>query len=460
METNTEDKKITLTCWGGVGETTGANFHISCEAGDFLVDCGLVQGGHFAEEENREDFQYDVKKVKALFITHAHLDHIGRIPKLVKDGFRGEIYSTEETRLLTEVMFEDALGLLRRAAQERGEKPLYEEEDVAKANSLWKTLPYRTRTEIAPGFSVYLKDAGHILGSAMYEIHYGSKKMLFTGDLGNSPAPLLPDTESPSGADYVLMESVYGDRNHESKEERDATFEEVIKDTIERGGAVVIPTFSLERTQNILYALNNLIEGGKIPSVPVFLDSPLAIKVTEIYESEQRNFKRTVQDEIAGGDDIFNFPKLKFSKTTQDSLAIERTQNPKIILAGSGMSAGGRVTRHEEKYLPDKKSTIMLVGYQSVGTLGRRIQEGAREIIIEGRKIPIRARVLNIRGFSSHKDSDHLVEFVAECKDTVKKVFVAMGEPKSSLFLTQKLRDNLEVDAIVPERGKPYELEF
>jgi metallo-beta-lactamase family protein len=453
-------KTLTLTCYGGVGAVTGANFLLEGEPGKFLIDCGLKQGDRFGEEENYEDFAYDPKTITALFITHAHMDHIGRIPKLVKDGFRGVIYSTKETHLLTTIMFGDALSLLTREASQKQRRPLYEQKDVDLALTLWQDLAYHEEKKVGEGLTVYLKDAGHILGSTMYEFHYGEKKMLFTGDLGNSPSILIKDTESPEGADYLLMESVYGDRNHETKEERDNRFAEILTETIKRGGAVVIPAFSLERTQDILYSLNNLVEDKKIPSVPVFVDSPLAIKVTEIYKEDQDNFKDSIKQEIRAGDDIFKFPKLSFTLSKHESQDIERTPNPKIILAGSGMSAGGRITRHEKEHVGDPKSTILLVGYQSLGTLGRKLQDGARSVTIEGEELPVRAHIENVQGFSSHKDSDHLVAFVEECSKTVKKVFVVMGEPKSSLFLVQRLRDYLDVDALFPEKGKQYTLDF
>jgi len=456
--------KLTLTCWGGVGVVTGANFLLEGDPGKFLIDCGLRQGDRFGEEENYEEFPYDPKSIKALFVTHAHMDHIGRIPKLVKDGFNGVIYSTRETRLIVPAMFEDALSLLGREARERKVDRLYNEEDVEKALSLWQEVPYQEARDLGNGLSFLLKDAGHILGSAMVLIEYGEnnkkRKMLFTGDLGNSPSPLLPNTDSPEGIDYLLMESVYGDRNHESKSERDDRLKAVLEETIAKGGAVVIPAFSLERTQNILYSLNNLIEDKKILSVPVFLDSPLAIRVTEVYREEQQNFKQAIKDEINKGDDIFNFPKLELTLQNKDSLSIEKTANPKIIIAGSGMSSGGRVTRHEVDHLPDPNSTILLVGYQSVGTVGRKLQDGVKSIRLDGKDVSVRARIESIQGFSSHKDSDSLVSFVEECMSTVKKVFVAMGEPKASLFLVQKLRDNLAVDAIYAEKGKKYDLEF
>jgi metallo-beta-lactamase family protein len=251
----------------------------------------------------------------------------------------------------------------------------------------------------------------------------------------------------------------FGDRNHESKDERDARFRQIVTETIQSGGTLVIPAFSIERTQVILYELNNLVEDKKIPSVPIYLDSPLGQKVTNIYAQHIKDFNLGVQKEIKGGDNIFNFPKLTITHGSRDSQEIERAESPKIVIAGSGMSSGGRVVWHELHFLPDPKSTVLLMGYQAVGTLGRRIQDKPREIEIKGQVIPVRARIEMISGYSSHKDSDGIVSMVEKTAKTVKKVFVVMGEPKSSTYLSQRLRDELEVDAIYPERGVSYKLD-
>ncbi|MCE9643924.1 MBL fold metallo-hydrolase [Candidatus Parcubacteria bacterium] len=448
-----------VTCWSGIGEVTGSNFELSGDFGRILVDCGLIQGSRFCEKENLEPFAYDPKDIDVLVVTHAHLDHIGRIPKLVRDGFRGPIYSTVETHKLVEVMFEDALQILTQEAQRDGHAPPYERKDVVEALSLWRGLSYHEKVDLPKSLSFQLLDAGHILGSAMVEFSRSGVKMVFTGDLGNSPAPLLRSTEELSGVQYLLMESVYGDRNHEPQEERDRRFADAVLSTVKRGGTVVIPAFSLERTQNILFTLHNLSKEGLLPEVPVFVDSPLAIKVTEIYREGGQGFSPETMRQMQEGD-IFSLPRLTLARTQQDSQAIARVHGPKIILAGSGMSAGGRVTRHEKEYLPDPKSTILLVGYQSLGTLGRSLDSGAREVVIGGERVPVRATLLNIRGFSSHKDSEGLVSFVGKTAPSLKQVFVAMGEPKASLFLVQRLRDYLDVPAIYPERGKSYVVEI
>lgn len=459
-----KEKQLQITFWSGVGTVTGANFMLETLHTRLLVDCGLVQGDPNSYEINKQPFPYDPRTADFLFITHAHLDHIGRVCKLVKDGFSGTIYSTPETKELSDAMMRDALKVMTMKEKEIQDgihqAPLYDALDLDKALSLWKTLPYHTDTKINEELSVYLLDAGHILGSAMYKFNIYGKKIVFTGDSGNSPAPLLKDTESITDADYLIIDSVYGDRNHESKEERDNRFREIVKESISRGGALVMPAFSIERTQVILYELNNMIEESQIPSVPVYLDSPLGRKVTDIYAKYTKDFNKGVQGEIRKGDNIFNFPKLLVTHGSYDSKKIEELPNPKIIISGSGMSSGGRVIWHEIAYLPDPNSTVLLMGYQAVGTLGRRIQDKPASVMINGQMVPIRATIEMISGYSAHKDSDHLVELVEGTAKTVKKVFVVMGEPKSSTFLAQRLRDETGVDALYPERGIPYKLDI
>lgn len=453
---------INLTFCSGVGSVTGANFLLelsnSLKTTKILIDCGLIQGEKTAQAENREDFGYEASEIDMLFITHAHLDHVGRIAKLVKEGFTGVIYSTPETMALAALIMEDAVGLMQREAINEGILPLYEEQDVRKALTLWKTIPYHTETSFPEGFTIYLKDAGHVLGSSMIQFSYEGKKITFTGDLGNTPTPLLRDTESIEGSDYVIMESVYGDRNHEPKDQRREKLAQIVKDTIAKSGTVVIPAFSLERTQVILYEINKLVETKLIPIIPVYVDSPLATKITDVYKASTYLFNEKTQAEIRSGDDIFSFPRLSFTVSAQESKEIDHSKSPKIIIAGSGMSVGGRVIHHEEIYLPDPKNTILLVGYQTLGSIGRHLLDGDKKVEIHGNEIPVRAKIESILGYSSHKDSDHLVEFAETTQETVKRIFVAMGEPKASLFLAQKLRDTLGVDAIYPERLRKYEL--
>lgn len=447
-----------ITFYGGAGTVTGANFLLEVGGVRALVDCGLQQGKEFSQNENYDPFPYAPKSIDVLFATHAHADHIGRIPKLVRDGFSGTIYSTPATKELSAVMFEDALGILSAEARKQQIEPLYEREDVTKALSLWKEIPYHQSKVLSDEVSVYLKDAGHILGSAVLEFSAFGKKIVFTGDLGNSPSPLLRDTEKVDTATYLVMESVYGDRNHDRRDERTEVFTQAIKDTIARSGTLLIPSFSIDRTQVLLYELNKLVESKVIDPIPVFLDSPLAIAVTKIYERYTKDFNETVQKEITQGDNVFDFPKFSFTPRVEDSKAILRIPDPKIVIAGSGMSAGGRVLHHEKHYLSDKNNMLLLVGYQSVGTFGRRLQDGAKSVHIFGEEVAVNAEVRTLTGYSAHKDSNNLISFVEDSRDTLKKVFVAMGEPKASLFLVQRLRDYLEVNAVSPEKGEVHEL--
>ena len=296
-------------------------------------------------------------------------------------------------------------------------------------------------------------NAGHILGSAMIEFIYNGKKILFTGDLGNSPSPILPDTEKVTDADYLIIESVYGDRNHESKDDRRKFLEETIEDNYKRKGTLIIPTFSLERSQELLFELNALVENNRIPVMPIFLDSPLAIRLTEVFKQYKNYLNENAQKAMSHDKYLFDFPGLHNTLQSKESQMINNVPNPKIVIAGSGMSTGGRIVHHERHYLPDPNNTLLLTGYQTMGTPGRLIQEGLKKVRITGEEVDIRAHIVTILGYSGHKDSDGLLNFVQNMENTVKKVFVVMGEPKSEMFLAQKLKDNLGINAFVPEAG-------
>ena len=452
------DKKLKITFCSGAGTVTGANFLIEGNGKKFLVDCGLIQGEKFVDDLNWAKFTYDAATIDILFITHSHIDHIGRIPKLISEGFNGKIISTIPTKELTEIMLADTAHILSRDT-ENNLAEIYTPENIKKAINMWETLEYGQKLNVDHGFQFSFLDAGHILGSGMLEIIYNNKKIVFTGDLGNSPSPLLPDTDVLKNVDYLVMESTYGDRNHELRDERKKKLEEVINENYNNKGNLIVPTFSLERTQELLYEINSLVENHKIPLMPIFLDSPLSIKLTDVYLKYGKYFNKTAQAVIATGDKLFEFPGLKETPETEESKAILQVPPPKIIIAGSGMSNGGRILHHEKNYLPNKNDTILLTGYQSIGTLGRLIHDGAKKVHIMGEDVNVRAHLAMINGYSSHKDSNHLVEFVEYTASTLKKVFVVMGEPKSSMFLAQKLRDNLDVNAFAPMAGESVDIE-
>lgn len=449
-----------ITFCGGVGSVTGANFLLDTGTTKLLVDCGLKQGDDFAMRDNAASFPYDPSAIHSLIVTHAHADHIGRIPKLVKDGFRGVIYSTTPTKDLSSVMLRDALNVMQMEAERDGLEPLFGSKDIDQALALWKTVSYHEPLTFPDDVTLEFVDAGHILGSGIARFTRNGKVLVFTGDIGNAPQPLLSNPEVPTDASYMVMESVYGNRVHEQVEDRSDLLLGCIKDTIRKNGTLIIPAFSLERTQIMLFEINNFVESGEIHPIPVFLDSPLAIAVTDIYRGHRQYLKQSVREQIDGGDDIFDFPKLKYTKTVAASAEIGQTQGAKIIIAGSGMSHGGRVRSHEIHYLSDPKTTLLLVGYQTVGSVGRLLQDGVKRVSIDGVDVKVKARIEMIRGYSGHADRDALIEFVSLSQQSLKKVFVTMGEERASLFLVQRLRDYLSVDAVAPEPQETAEIDW
>lgn len=460
----TAKPKLKITFVGAAGSVTGSNFLVETLTGKddvkILIDCGLHQGGEESLKLNDESFPYAPAEIDALFVTHSHLDHIGRIPILTKQGFAGVIYSTPPTKDIADLSLHDSLGIAGKNHEVDDPKDLpFDLADLKAALGRWQTLSYHQPVVIGP-LTIVLRDAGHILGSAMVELMLEGQKVVFTGDLGNSPTPLLPNTEAVTDANFLIIESVYGDRNHEDRSDRRDNLEDVIEETMRSGGTLVIPAFSIERTQELLYEIEKMMESSRIPLVPVFIDSPLAIAVTKLYKKYKDYLNETVRKEISSGDTLFGFPQLKLSTTTDESKAILKAAPRKIIIAGSGMSTGGRVIHHEKAYLPDPKSTLLLIGYQAVGTLGRVIQDGAQTVKILGSEVPIRARVVNIRGYSAHKDSNGLLDFVSQSAETLKQVFVVMGEPKASLFLVQRIRDYFGLDARAPEAGEEVVLSW
>lgn len=448
-----------LTFHGGAGSVTGAHFLLEIGASRLLVDCGAEAQEYVCDPTNAEAFPYAPDSITALLVTHAHQDHIGRIPKLVRDGFRGQIFSTAATRDLSAVMLDDALSVMTEEVEQKGCEPLYERADIERSLSLWQTLEYHEPREVGES-TVEFFDAGHILGSALIKISRAGRSIVFTGDIGNSPEPLLHDTEIPEGMQYLVMESVYGDRVHEDREQRRARLKAVIMATIDRGGTLLIPSFSLERTQVLLYEIHSMIESGEIRHIDVYMDSPLAARVTEIFRRYAQLFNQEAQKHLSAGQDLFTFRGLKVTETSLSSRAIHSEAGPKIIIAGAGMSAGGRVRAHEKKYLGERDTTLLFVGYQAAGSLGRRIQEGARSVIIDGTRVHVRARIETLTGYSGHADREQLLDFVEGGADSLEKVFVTMGEPGASLFLAQRVRDFLGIDTLVPRKSETVSLDL
>ena len=449
-----------LVFWGGAGSVTGANFMLETGTRRILVDCGIQEREHVCDERNYGPFPYDPKSIDVLFVTHAHADHIGRIPKLVHEGFSGEIFSTAATKDIATLMFDDALTVMRRSAETAQCGMLYDQKDVERTLALWRGHGYHEEISLEDGATVTFLNAGHILGSAMVQIRRGGKNILFTGDLGNSPEPLLPETESPEGAHYLVIESVYGDRLHENKEGRRSMLKAAVEQVRKTKGVLLIPSFSIERTQILLSEFDAMIGGGEMQPIQMYLDAPLATKITGVYRHYVSLLNADIQHRFQSHDDPFSFSGLTITRTPEESRAIHEAPDPKVIIAGSGMSSGGRIREHERRYLADPKSTVLFVGYQAPGSLGRRIADGEGSVTIDGQKISVRAQVATLTGYSGHKDRDGLLSFAELTADTLERAFVVMGEPKASAFLSQRLHDFLGINAVVPESGQSFEIEW
>lgn len=438
---------------------TGAQYLLHHDGESILVDCGLFQGGAAFEKLNTEPFGFSPSQPLALFVTHAHIDHIGRIPLLVKNGFHGIIYSTAPTKDVAYELLLDAYSLMTHQLKD-GALPLYDIADIDKAMDIWKTVRYHEPFAQGP-FRIEFFNSGHILGSAFIRIEAGGKSVVFSGDLGNAPAPLVKDTEHIEFADYALIESAYGGRIHGAKSEGKRALETLIEDIARSKGSLMIPAFAMERTQELLYELNDLVEHGRIPRIPVFIDSPLAIKLTSIYEKYLHDldyFDEDVQKLSGEGDQIFNFSGLRFTLTKEESKEINAVPPPKVIIAGSGNSQGGRILHHQMRYLSDPQSALLFVGYQTQGSLGRKILDGAREVIIMQEKVSVRARIVEIESFSAHADQVQLLQWIHPMRKSLKKVFVVQGEAEQSDALAHKISDEFAVDAVVPQQGDVYEL--
>ena len=441
----------TLYFHGAAGMVTGSNFLLDTGGGKLLIDCGLMQG--MGEEKNWEPFAYNPADVSHLVVTHARLAHIGHIPRLVKQGFKGKIISTKATMALAGPLLLDAMEILGGFAERRGREELFNAHDISASMALWTGIGYGEKTDLPDGITLELLDAGHILGSAMARLTRDGRNIIFPGALGGGNSPLLPPTQEVVGATYLVMEGTYGDRTRPEDKDRRERLEDIIEDSAKRGGTLLIPAFSTERTQDLMYEIRTLMVEKRVPSVPVFIDSPLAQKITAAFVAHPEYFSAAMQKRIEGGEDIFAFPEMHFVESMEASRKIKETGGPKIILAGSGMSGGGRVLAHEREYLPDINSTLLIVGYQAAGTMGRRLIEGAKHIEYHKEKIPVRAKVETLYGYSAHRDGESLLEFANKAAQDADAVFVVHAEPAAALFLTQRIRDYLGVKATAPDIG-------
>ena len=457
---------IHLTFLGAARNVTGSRYLLATSQARVYIDCGLFQEWDL-KGRNWAPFTPDPSDIDAVLLTHGHLDHCGLLPRLAQQGFTGAIHCSSATADIAELVMADSAYIQEEDAQYKAKRhrkegrkgrfpelPLYTREDAESASKLLRSHPFREAFSPAPGIEATLFESGHILGAAsiLVKVEDSGKSVtiLFSGDIGPWDMPIVNDPELPEHADYVVMESTYGNREHEDQSEVPARLAEVIHDTIERGGKLLIPSFAIERTQDLLYHLGNLEAAGKIPRLPVFLDSPLAIRVTEVFRRHPELFDEEARELLENGRHPCDLPNLQLCHTREDSMAINDWKGPAIVIAGSGMCTGGRIKHHLDQNLHRPESTVLFVGYQAEGTLGRNLESGAKQVRLFGKMHDVHARIERIHGFSAHAGHDDLLRWAGGFHEPPRRFFVTHGEEESAENLANDLQEGLHVPAVVP----------
>ena len=439
---------IKLQFLGAAQNVTGSRHLLQANGTRLLVDCGLYQERHF-QARNWEPFTVPPESLEAVLLTHAHLDHCGLLPKLVKDGFRGKIYCTEATAELARIILLDSAKLQEEDAEfkrkrheregrkgPRPEVPLYTVADAEASFPHFSRVEYRQPVEIVAGVEATFCEAGHVLGSSIIKVKVSQngrdRTILFSGDVGRPHRPIVRDPSLVDEADYVVVESTYGDRVHQEPEDAKKTIAEAINSTKQAGGNLVVPSFALERSQELLYYINELLIEKAIPHLMVFLDSPMAASITKVFQRHRELYDEQMKELLRLERSPFEFPGLKMIGTSDESKAINHIKGTVVIIAGSGMCTGGRIKHHLVNNITKRQNTIMFVGYQAVGTLGRRILDGEKQVRILGQQCPVNARIVRVNGFSAHADKEELLEWLSSLKRPPKRVFVVHGESESA----------------------------
>ncbi len=461
--------EVAIEFLGAAGTVTGSRFLLTCDSTKVLVDCGMFQGLKELRLKNWNPLGLDPAEIDAVVLTHAHLDHCGYLPKLVKDGFAGKVFLTEYTGKLAEVILRDSARIqtedakyaaLKGFSKHNPPKALYEEADVQQAVNKFVPTEFGVRTKVAEQTFVTFKPAGHILGAAFIEVEFFGKRILFTGDMGRDEHPLLaPPAKVSAGVfDAIVTESTYGDREHAPVT---TGFEDAINKTIARGGSVLIPAFAVDRTEVILVRLRELIEQGLIARVPIYADSPMALKALDFYREAINNDSPEIRDEIVAtwkGADPFDAGELHELRTVDESKTVNNPQTPCIIISASGMGTGGRVVHHLRDMLPQAKHTIIFVGYQAMGTRGRRLVDGATEVKMHGEMVAVRASIEQIESFSVHADGDELIAWMRGASEKPKQVLVVHGEAGAAETFAERVNAELGVPCKAPQLGERFTL--
>ncbi len=459
---------------GAAGEVTGSCHYVEAGGLRFIMDCGLFQGGDDQFERNTAPFPFDPKLLDLVLLSHAHIDHIGRLPLLVGSGFEKRILATHPTVDLCQILLRDSAHIQEEDAawkikrlRKRGEdaswvKPLYTQADAEKALSLLEGVDYNTDAPLNENVTVRWSDAGHILGSAHLELSLKEKgvvrKLVFSGDVGNRGTPILRDPTLIAEADVVLVESTYGNRLHEHLERRAELFRQILTQTLDRGGKVIIPSFAVGRTQEILYELNPLAENGLLDSTPVYVDSPMAVSATEVFEKHPEDYDADAAALMRSGDNPPEFPGLHLIRDVEESKALNNSNEPCIIISANGMCTAGRIKHHLKHNIGNKRNTILFVGFQGQGTLGRLIKDGAKQVRIFGEMHTVRAQVAAIDGFSAHADRDGLLWWLNGFRRPPQRVFMVHGEDDVAHSFAQLVAEQKGWQTSVPKLGEEVEV--
>ncbi len=452
---------------GAARNVTGSRHMLEVDETKILVDCGLYQERQFVSR-NWAPFDVPPASLKAVLLTHAHLDHCGLLPKLVKEGFKGRIFCTSATAEIAKIILmdaakiqeEDAAFKKKRHKKEgregpHGDQPLYTAGDAEKCFPLFAPVEYGDTVRIAPGLEAVFSEAGHVLGSSFINVGFSqngdARNVLFSGDVGRKNRPIIRDPDGATHGDYVLVESTYGDRVHGGREDIKAAIGEVICQTRAAGGNLIVPSFALERAQELLYFIHELQHEDAIPHVMVFLDSPMASAITKVFRNHPDLFDGAMRRLMQKHESPFAFDGLKFTESTKESKAINTIKGTVVVIAGSGMCTAGRIKHHLANNIARPESTIMFVGYQAIGTLGRRIVDGDPEVRILGANYPVKARVVQIHGFSAHADKEELIEWLSSLRKPPRKLFVVHGEAQSAEHFGQFIHERTGWDVAVPD---------
>lgn len=457
---------INITCLGAAGTVTGSSFLVETPGGSkVVVDCGLFQGSRILESRNWEQWGYDPKEIKSLVLTHAHIDHSGRIPKLVKDGFRGRIIASPPTAELCDAMLPDSGHVQEMDAEwqtrknrrkaRRGIEPLYTVGDAQESLRYFVPIDYDRFFDLETGIKARFRNAGHILGSSILELWVETEghqtKIVFSGDLGKQDQLIVEDPFVISEADYLFVESTYGNRLHRDFQQSKAELLEAIRYAVSHKEKVIIPAFAVERTQEVLYILGEFFRAGELPDIPVYLDSPLAIRATQIFRKHTKYYDEKARAILAQGVDPFDMPNLKLSHSTKDSMEINQLQGSAIVISANGMCTAGRIKHHLKHNLWRPGAVIVIMGFQAEGTTGRKIVEGADSVTIFGERVAVRAKIYTIGGFSAHADQADLLTWVGHVAEkSGPRVFLIHGEPQSTETLADVIRQRLHLDVYVP----------